>query len=461
MISLVSCGKAASTSSEKKGTSQQDVVREKDAMVSENENSVKTNDNQASTENTAKDTIIKDETFIYTLRDDNTYSVKMNPDSNPQEIIIPESHDGIIINEIEKDAFRGCETVKKVSIPSTIEIINKGAFWGCDYLEEMYYDAASCKDFDEKDNTALFAGEKSPSLSLYIGPHVKRIPNYAFELNAPTKDFYFSSYKGGQGSLITSVVFDENSICEEIGDKAFGYNTKLKKIVLPDSIKRIGSGAFIECEILQSVTLPKALESMGDEVFYDCYLLNDIVLPDTLTEIPASAFYQCDALSNIIIPKGITAIGDRAFYLCEGFTSIIIPENVQSLGKESFRECNHLKSVNINAPITEIPQGCFVFCENLTSINIPNTVTQIGEMAFKRNAITSITIPKSVNIIEENAFIECDKLAKVKFEAPDGWLLISKNSKSGIPKETLSNQSSAAEALVDKAYAKWERFGID
>ena len=49
-------------------------------------------------------------------------------------------------------------------------------------------------------------------------------------------------------------------------------------------------------------------------------------------------------------------------------------------------------------------------------VHIPQGITQIGEGAFSGAPLTEVTIPKSVIIIDSDAFLNCKKLAKVTFE---------------------------------------------
>ena len=56
----------------------------------------------------------------------------------------------------------------------------------------------------------------------------------------------------------------------------------------------------------------------------------------------------------------------------------------------------------------------FEYCDNVTSVTIPKGVTTIGEDAFSYcNNLKSITIPEGVTEIESDAFSSCDRLASV------------------------------------------------
>ena len=71
--------------------------------------------------------------LIFTLKDDNTYSVKINPDykSSTEEIIIPSSYESTDVTEIDEKGFENCIYLKRVSIPETVTTIGANAFYNC------------------------------------------------------------------------------------------------------------------------------------------------------------------------------------------------------------------------------------------------------------------------------------------------------------------------------------------
>ena len=67
--------------------------------------------------------------------------------------------------------------------------------------------------------------------------------------------------------------------------------------------------------------------------------------------------------------------------------------------------------------LTGIGDGTFYGCEGLTSIILPNSLTSIGEGALRGTGITSITIPASVNSLNNNtAFEDCASLMEINVE---------------------------------------------
>ncbi len=149
---------------------------------------------------------------------------------------------------------------------------------------------------------------------------------------------------------------------------ALPANTIVTYVKLPDTINRLGSGAFRRCRALEEVILPKAITIIPNCCFKDCVSLKNIQLHEGITEIGIRAFDYCRALTEIIIPNSVTSIGDYAFCHCTGLTSITLPNGVTSIG-----------------------EGAFIWC-NLKSVTIPSSVMKIGKWAFTSNELKEVNI---------------------------------------------------------------------
>ena len=64
--------------------------------------------------------------------------------------------------------------------------------------------------------------------------------------------------------------------CTEIPDNAFLGHRGLRKVVLPQGVKRIGRQAFFNCKNLQEVVLPSAVEIIEDGAFNGCTALRKL-----------------------------------------------------------------------------------------------------------------------------------------------------------------------------------------
>ena len=97
-------------------------------------------------------------------------------------------------------------------------------------------------------------------------------------------------------------------------------NTDVETVVIPETIKAIGSNAFKNCTALNTVTIKpdSELYSIDRGVFENCFSLKEINIEDAekLKMIEARAFYNCEAIESMILPRALETIGTEAFANC-------------------------------------------------------------------------------------------------------------------------------------------------
>lgn len=65
---------------------------------------------------------------------------------------------------------------------------------------------------------------------------------------------------------------------EEIGKDAFRSRTKIKNIILPNTVKSIKTHAFSYSKNLESIFIPSSVTSMSDYLFVGCTKLREITI---------------------------------------------------------------------------------------------------------------------------------------------------------------------------------------
>ena len=93
-------------------------------------------------------------------------------------------------------------------------------------------------------------------------------------------------------------------IVTRIEDFAFYYCTGFDgKLVIPDTVTKIGKAAFAGCYNLKSIQFSSNLSIIGEGAFIGCKGLVEITLPDPLSQIGENAFMCCRNLSITLSPK--------------------------------------------------------------------------------------------------------------------------------------------------------------
>lgn len=96
----------------------------------------------------------------------------------------------------------------------------------------------------------------------------------------------------------------------------FGY-TKISKIVIPSSCKRIGHSAFQGCTKLKKIIIHDGVKRIESDAFYGCKI-KKISIPASVDTISDYAFRRCEELKEVIIDDsdGIISISETAFKDC-------------------------------------------------------------------------------------------------------------------------------------------------
>jgi len=258
----------------------------------------------------------------------------------------------------------------------------------------------------------------------------------------------------------------------------------------------IGEEAFAECRYLDKVTIPASIIGIGVFAFRDCSYLTAINVDEHNPNYSslAGVFYNKDQTTliqcpggkagGITIPSSVTSIGEHAFSDSSGLTeinvdphnskyssldgvlynkdqtiliqcpgskagSIAIPSSVTGIGSSAFRNRSDLMAINVDprnasyssldgvlfnkdqTTLIQCPEGkvggitipdsinsienrAFSNCVRLTSITVPNGVTSIKAYTFAHcTRLTSITLPKKITRIGMAAFMLCTNLEKI------------------------------------------------
>ena len=389
----------------------------------------------------------------------------------PQNIEIKEGTLGIA-----GDAFEGCDTLKKVSLPDSLKIISKYAFWGCSKLE-----------------------------SINIPKNLKRIENYALSDCLSLKKVNITDI-----AAWCKIKFDSKNANPLYYDKTGHANLYLngellEDLIIPDGVESICDFAFYDGDSIKSVTVPASVKYIGEDAFYcrnisrvniteiaswleiefennysdplyygkgtaklylNGELLEDLVIPDGVENIRDYAFYNCDSIKSVTISNTVKHIGEEAFS-CPNLTSVTIPDSVKSIGEYAFA-CPNISRVNI----TDIASWCNINFENgfsnpiyygstgdtslylngelIEDLVVPEGVESIGAYAFAQiDHIKSVTVPESLNEIGESAFGYCNGLNRVNISNLAKWCNIKFEDEFSNPLCSANNLYVNGEEVID------------
>ncbi len=121
-----------------------------------------------------------------------------------------------------------------------------------------------------------------------------------------------SGYSTGafnQRVKITEIIIEDG--LEEIDERAFSQCKLLKRIVIPSSVKKIGSFAFTGCTSLEEVCLSEGLEVLENTAFNWCHKMTKLHLPSTLVEISKHINSYMDPINTLYFHGMNTKVQDH------------------------------------------------------------------------------------------------------------------------------------------------------
>ena len=451
------------------------------------------------------------------------------------EIDIPSVYNGVAVSQIGNGAFNGCTRITKINVPSSVKKIGNTAFYNCDKLEEITFEGNSCtfgtdvfyncsslktvvlpqntKQITQKmfygcsalesldipaavtkigseafGKCSSLAAVVIPSAITSIGKNAfigcNSVASYTVESgntvysstngvlygpNPSTGENALIQYPNGKSQTSYTVLPDTKTIA----DYAFGENTFLTKVVLPDGLEKIDNYAFYSTKLLSNITIPSTVTYLGSQSFGRCAALKNITIPASVTDFE-SAFYM-SAIESVVFEEGVTEISTKSFESCENLTSVTIPSSVKSIGIGAFYGCTALEKLKIFSTVTTIERGAFENCDNLTlwvdSGSAAHTYAINNSINYKINGVDDKTV-KSVSVLTpptKTSYIYKEKLdttgLKLFVTYSDGSTETVKSgykvshetmTKTGAQTITVTYEGCTAQFGVDVSYTWWQ-----
>jgi len=401
--------------------------------------------------------------FAYEIDTDSGEYILTGYYGSDASVTIPKTYKNTLITKIASRAFNASETLRSLTIPETVKVIENGAIFYCDAIERI---------------TVPFIGESASSGNSWFG-----------------WIFGAASYDIQNGLLplaLEKVTLAEGATV--IPNYAFYHCSQIESFDLPEGITGLGSRAFAGCTQLTEFTLPSTLTSFsnsfdgctnikrinvanvdmlfsincnwgspfaeGADLYCNGRLVTEITVPSGTTNINC-IIEKCTSIKKINVPASVVSISSSAFYGMTALEEVVFedPGRITSLGSYAFSHCTSLKSIDLSG-FTELREidGTFYECTSLTEVKLPAGLTSIGSSTFQQSAIYEIDIPTGVQKIGGSCFSYCPNLTRVNI--PEGVIEIGTYAFSNCDSLRYVNMPSALTTIGNYAFDDCQKLTV-
>lgn len=364
--------------------------------------------------------------------------------------------------------------ISKITVPSKTKTIGQGAFGSCKSLKTIVMPGDFKLKLEEDTDDKLWYVTSDQSAVDTITFNTKlKLANVSYlsanNLVVAKNDPSYQSIEGviytkdGKGIVRVPQKRTELKIkegCTEFNMQSVLYNStdsegdefnncsKLKKIVIPSSVKSINKIKYktdradacdmhvdtieivpkdfdanslyaLGSSLGKNITIESLMELLPDQITYKdhMYITKDhgllkydgkdanVEIPEEITWIAPEAFYRNETLKNVKLPSKITTIEENTFYGCSELEAVVIPDQVTMIGKSAFDECTVLKSVTFGKSLKVIKDHAFASV-NIRNFTIPSGIQKIETGAFAGiNQIGTVTFEGSTKYVAADAFM--------------------------------------------------------
>ena len=336
--------------------------------------------------------------------------------------------------------FQYCSSLTKIILPASLQEIGRAIFAYCSVLKELIFE-----DFIGITVIPYWMIRGTKITNITIPANVSEVTSGAFEYAFNIQNIfvapgnaYFNSdngvlYNNDFTTLLTypakhSSSYTTKSNCKTIDNIAFS-GSNLAEITLNDGLLSINSTAF-QLTKIKSIIIPDSVNFLGTWIFNYCSNLNNITLSRQITSLPDSTFANCGFI-QFNVPSTVTSIGPSCFQNNQKLELIILPANLQSLGGGAFSGCP--KTLVIQFPddskysisnnifiVDKAKQTIYQYLGyDETTITIPQTIKTISSSAFlEKSNIIHVKLESGSNLktIGDNAFKNCKQLESIALD---------------------------------------------
>lgn len=302
--------------------------------------------------------------------------------------------------DIRDSAFENCTSLNTVSIPSNVSLIRNYAFKGCTSLQTVLM--INCvtppqlypnnQTFGDTNNTfKIFI--PGASYQAYCAATGWGALQSHFNLVQTNKEIWFTTVSGEE--------IDMRGVTGEDPRPFYFANGGFWVAVFDDPVTSIPDQAFWKDTDLKTMNLPGNVQSIGSHAFAECTQLESVKLlnPDALTTIGSYAFSTSQKLR--VVGGNVEPV--------DGEYITNLPA-VTSLGFGAFYQDS--KITNLRLPVLETLNGSIIRFAGIKSLEIPNVKSLAASAIYDSPDFKVLNLP-SVETMAQSCLGQCRYLEEI------------------------------------------------
>ena len=363
-------------------------------------------------ENTAPEKFTNADGYVYILKEDGTAEIK-GYTGKEKKLTIPSELDGHPVTSIGYRAFYENNQLTEVVLPDTLKVLGIQPFAWCEKLQSVTLP----EGLETIDTNAFYYCKKLTKIN--IPASVTTVMEGVF---------------AGCTSLKEIALAPDHPFLEVVDGVLFNQETstllwypatrKGKEYIIPEGTKRISYQSFFASP-LEKIILPVSIEELPGGAFENCTKLKTVNIPPKVTSVDG-IFKACDKLEAINVDEGNEVfkstdgvLFDKTAHSLVKYPSAKkgktyeVPEGTQAIMPNAF-EYTGLTGVTIPGSVRLIGNNAFLFCKSLKEVNLSEGVEELGDFAFQWcSGLAKITLPASLVKTGRNPFSSCEKLSEI------------------------------------------------
>ncbi|MDE6410815.1 MAG: C10 family peptidase [Muribaculaceae bacterium] len=209
----------------------------------------------------------------------------------------------------------------------------------------------------------------------------------------------------------------------EIGYKAMLYNSKLvhkcglKKVIIPESVIKIGRGAFSCCYDLEEIIIKAHVTELPNDFCENCGKLKRIILPETLESMGQYCFSGGGYIDELYIPSNLKTIDVNSFDIANVVTISVSPDNKNFILYDGglyssdmtrlylIPHCTQGQTISIPEGVKYMNWRLFLNIAKNSTINLPESLVELSYGGFDEyfNQLERFIIPDNVTGFSEGS----------------------------------------------------------